>query len=219
MRQLPADKYNVAWFKLAEFIVRGERERALGLYRLLAHSFNDQALGLKLEGDILLSFKDDKSAAEKYLLAANLYANEGRFQESIALYQTIFTLNGIDIDHTFVISFLELYERTENYSALQELLDQIANNDLLKGGYRFLLDFLKKYDYNQKVSLEKIYQKIFFVLICNSNDEDFDLKDELFEKILLLLLEDNNLKVQTFMSSLQELNDHYYQRACIYLRE
>ena len=91
MRQLPSDKYNVAWFKLAEFVGRGEKERALGLYRLLVHSFNDQALALQLEGDILLSF-NDMNALEKYGSAALLYQERGRFIEAVAIYEHMIML-------------------------------------------------------------------------------------------------------------------------------
>ncbi len=70
MKQLNHDKYNVAWYKLAEFVVRKEKERALSLLRLLTHSFNDQALKDQLEGDLLRSFDDHKNASEKYFAAA-----------------------------------------------------------------------------------------------------------------------------------------------------
>ena len=77
MRQVPSDKYNIAWFKLAEFVSRGEKERALGLYRLLTHSFDDRALTYQLEGDLLLSFNDD-SAQDRYRKAAEEYRQSER---------------------------------------------------------------------------------------------------------------------------------------------
>ena len=77
MKQFSGDKYNVAWFKLAEFVARGEKERAMGLYRLLVHSFDDSAFAHQLEGDLLLSF-DDTQAVEKYLEAAYLYETQDR---------------------------------------------------------------------------------------------------------------------------------------------
>src|SRR3990172_10433854 len=80
MRQVPAEKYNIAWFKLAEFVARGEKERALGIYRLLIHSFDDKAFSYQLEGDLLSAFNDE-SARDKYLSAAQLYHKEGRIDE------------------------------------------------------------------------------------------------------------------------------------------
>ena len=65
MNQVVADKYNIAWFKLADCVARGEKERALGVFRLLSHSFDDPALARQLHGDLLLSFRDER-AQEKY---------------------------------------------------------------------------------------------------------------------------------------------------------
>jgi hypothetical protein len=39
----------VAWFKLADLITRKEKEKALNLYRLLSHSFEDRAYALQVE--------------------------------------------------------------------------------------------------------------------------------------------------------------------------
>jgi tetratricopeptide (TPR) repeat protein len=78
----------VAWFKLAELITRKEREKALSVYRLLAHSLENRAYALQLEGDILWSF-DDKGASEKYKAAAFLYHKEKRFIDAIALYENL----------------------------------------------------------------------------------------------------------------------------------
>lgn len=92
MKQNQTDKYCVAWFNIADYVLRGERERALGVYKLLAHSINDPALALQVEGDILWAF-NDSDALEKYLSAAELYVNHKRFDKAIALYQQILLLN------------------------------------------------------------------------------------------------------------------------------
>src|SRR5581483_10243003 len=107
MRQLPSDKYNVAWFKLAEFVARGERERALGLYKLLAHSFDNYALAYQLEGDILLSFKDTESACQQYHTAAILYKNKECFIEAAALYEHLIILE--PQNHDNILQCIELY--------------------------------------------------------------------------------------------------------------
>ena len=56
---------SLAWFKLADLIARGEREKALNVFRLLSHSLQDRAYSLQLEGD-LLWYLDDKNFTEKY---------------------------------------------------------------------------------------------------------------------------------------------------------
>lgn len=75
---------SVAWYKLADLIARGEREKALSIYRLLAHSLENKAYALQLEGDILWSF-DDPGAYEKYKQAAFLYKKEKRWIDAIAV--------------------------------------------------------------------------------------------------------------------------------------
>jgi len=87
------DMYSIAWFKLAECVARREQERAFGLYRLLAHSFDDQAFAQQLAGDLYRAFDDDKSAIEKYEQAAYLYEQGGRSREAAAVYDHLKTIN------------------------------------------------------------------------------------------------------------------------------
>jgi tetratricopeptide (TPR) repeat protein len=75
---------SVAWYKLADLIARGEREKALNVYRLLAHSFDDKAYALQLEGDVLLALEDPR-AKDKYYQAATLYKKEKRWVDAVAL--------------------------------------------------------------------------------------------------------------------------------------
>lgn len=75
---------SVAWYKLADLISRGEREKALSVYRLLAHSFDDKAYALQLEGDVLFALEDPRSK-EKYFQAATLYKAEKRWVDAVAL--------------------------------------------------------------------------------------------------------------------------------------
>lgn len=101
MRQLPAEKYNVAWFKLAEFVARGEKERALGLYRLLAHAFESKALAYQLEGDLLSLFGDEQ-AMDRYAVAATLYVQENKVQEAIMLYEYVLSINPVSAKDHFL---------------------------------------------------------------------------------------------------------------------
>lgn len=92
MEQIPVDKYNIAWFRLAEYISRGEKERALGMYRLLCHSFDDAAFARQLEGDILWSFNDLQATA-KYYEAAQLYQQDKRMLQAAAVYENLLRLD------------------------------------------------------------------------------------------------------------------------------
>lgn len=107
MKHVPSEKYNIAWFKLSECVSRGEKERALGVYRLLSHSIDDSAFAAQLEGDLLLAFKD-KKAAEKYLESAKLYQKGQRFVESAAVYEHLIQLEPDKEDH--VVNLIILYQ-------------------------------------------------------------------------------------------------------------
>jgi hypothetical protein len=88
---------SVAWFRLAELVGRGEKEKALNLYRLLSHSFDDRAYALQVEGDLLWSF-EDKGALEKYKQAAFLYKKEQKLAAAISIYEHLFTLDSRSTD-------------------------------------------------------------------------------------------------------------------------
>ena len=88
MKQQQPGNCSVAWFKLAECVSRGEKERALAVYRLLSHSIGDEAIALQLEGDILHSFGDNE-AEERYLGAISLYQRDGRTIEATAVYEKL----------------------------------------------------------------------------------------------------------------------------------
>lgn len=112
MRYLPSDKYNVAWFKLAECVARGERERALGVYRLLAHSFDDPAFASQLEGDILVAFSDGVGAVEKYKESVELYKSSGRMLEAAAVGEHILVL--VSEKQESIELLIELYKGLGN---------------------------------------------------------------------------------------------------------
>ncbi len=118
MKQARSDKRTVAWFKLAECISRGEKERALGVYRLLSHSFNDQAVARQLEGDIHLSFNNEKDAIAQYDKAADLYQKSKRLLEAAAVYEHILTLQGDNV--RFRKNIVELYQQLGINSKVNE---------------------------------------------------------------------------------------------------
>ena len=91
MKQSAVEKTSIAWFKLAECIERGEKERALNLHRLLMHSHGDAAYRKKLEADLLVSFDKQKSL-DYYCEAALLYAQNGDKQEVVFIYEQIVKL-------------------------------------------------------------------------------------------------------------------------------
>ncbi len=96
MKQMQSNKNSIAWFKIAECVSRGEKERALGVYRLLSHSFNDDAVARQLEGDIYLSFNEYDAAVLLYRQAMDLYQKSNRIFEAAAVCEHLITLSPDD---------------------------------------------------------------------------------------------------------------------------
>ena len=86
MKTVSNSKQSVAWFRLAECVDRGEKEKALAFHRLLTHSYSDCAFIKKLEADILAFFQDTQ-AFNAYEEAALLYTKQERFFEAALIYE------------------------------------------------------------------------------------------------------------------------------------
>lgn len=97
MKQTQSDKHTIAWFKIAECVSRGEKERALGVYRLLSHSFNDKAIANQLEADINLAFGEQELAVPLYAYAMELYQRSERFLEAVAVCEHLITMNADNV--------------------------------------------------------------------------------------------------------------------------
>lgn len=122
MRYIPTDKYTVAWFKLAECVAKGEKEKAFGVYRLLMHSIEDKAYAHQLEGDLLGAFQDER-ALEKYEHAAQLYMSNNRWKEAIALYEELVTMNPHNSKAAHCL--LELYKKHKKPDQIEKLVEKL----------------------------------------------------------------------------------------------
>jgi tetratricopeptide (TPR) repeat protein len=216
MRQLPSDKYNVAWFKLAEFVSRGERERALCLYKLLVHSFDDYALAAQLEGDILLAFNDTKGACQRYRDAAMLFKDAKRLIESAAVYEHILLL---EVNSDDLISCIALYDQLDITSRMYVHCQQLCNL------YIDLQDFdsLKKFLGEWSLKLTDYDKAQLHATIATSlirNNGDYEMVIEYLKTTIQLLLADNSHSLlQSFLSTLEVLNEDYYWYAAEQIQE
>jgi len=145
----------IAWFKLAELITRREKEKALSLYRLLAHSFEDKAYVLQIEGDILWSLEDNQ-ALEKYQQAAFLYKKEKNIINAIAIYEHLLILQPLNYDYlsTLIISYV-LISWTEKFEEryklfLAQLDKKIINEEQVVGFTKKLIDLINEEDIPEK---------------------------------------------------------------------
>jgi tetratricopeptide (TPR) repeat protein len=131
-------------------VARGEKEKALNLYRLLSHSFEERAYVLQLEGDILWAF-EDQEAVERYKQAAFLYKKEQKIVSSVAVYEHLLTLDPKNYEylgHTLV------------------LYAQLRWPEKLKQHLGFLISLFN----NEEISLEQIKEIINSVMAVSGKD-------------------------------------------------
>ena len=115
----PKPSSTIAWFRLAEFVDRREKERALGMYRLLAHSVQDKAVATQLQADLLRAFNDER-ALSVYEEAATMFARSDRMQQAILLFEQAIAyalvIKKYSAIHTFVTkSYLSAEDRVTLY--------------------------------------------------------------------------------------------------------
>ncbi len=211
MKQLHPDKYNVAWYKLAEFVVRKEKERALALLRLLTHSFNDQALKDQLEGDLLRSFDDCKNASEKYFAAAQLYSKEGKSIDSAALYELLITLNPEDF--IYVKHALLHYRSMGDTKRIKVLLHRAISMTLNQGAFDYLHDLLFTFGHElSKADYHHLLIQAVVELIAKKASED--LVHQFIKDTLVSMTERQDKKaISTLLARLKHDHESWYDYA------
>jgi hypothetical protein len=127
MKQTQFDKHTIAWFKIADCVSRGEKERALGVYRLLSHSFNDNAVARQLEADIYCSFGDTDQAILLYQQAMDFYYKSQRFLEAAAVGEHLIAVrfDNLELRRHMVQLYISLGMITKIKVHVQVLVDLI----------------------------------------------------------------------------------------------
>lgn len=125
MKQTQFDKHTIAWFKIADCVSRGEKERALGVYRLLSHSFNDNAVARQLEADIYLSFGENDQAITLYQQAMEGYIKSQRFLEAASVGEHLVVLqpDETSLHRKLIQLYLALGMVTKVQAHIQALVD------------------------------------------------------------------------------------------------
>lgn len=205
MAQLQSEKYNIAWFNLAEFVMRGEREKAFAIFRLLSYSLKDEALVFQIEGDLFLSFEDFK-AVNSYFKAASLYEKSQKYIQAVAIYEHICRLDSNNLNS--ILALLRLYSTLKNEVKLSKVSLNLSrylvkNNKLLD-----LDNILAEIDINI-FFLIKIYETVIFDLLKRDYKEKYLYKliDNILEMYLKLDKKDLNLflsKISAIDSSLHD---------------
>jgi hypothetical protein len=142
MKHMQTDKYTIAWFKIAECVSRGEKERALGVYRLLSHSFNDDALSRQLEADIYLSCNEQVRSIELYRQAMELYAKSQRFLEAAAIGEHLVML--LPHDMSLRSDLMNYYIALRNISKIYHHMQNLMVDHTKKDSLAFVMACVEK---------------------------------------------------------------------------
>lgn len=140
MKQAQFDKHMIAWFKIADCVSRGEKERALGVYRLLSHSFNDNAVARQLEGDIYLSFNEYELAIPLYQQATELYQKSERYLQAVAVCEHLIAIRTHDV--MFKREAIKLYVLLGNEAKAQMHTAKVLDILLATGQDHQVQEFL-----------------------------------------------------------------------------
>jgi hypothetical protein len=141
---LPVQRATIAWFKLAEFVTRKEKERAIVALKLLSHSIADKACSLLIEADLLHAFKDER-AIVAYERSAQLYVDRQEPAQGAFIYEHLAQLTG-DMSYLYTAMqvcaqerFIETWSRcaaqvgrllieSRKYDQIPGLLEQLQLN-------------------------------------------------------------------------------------------
>lgn len=217
MEQGSSEKASVAWFKLAEFIGRGEKERALGLYRLLTHSLDDPAFIKKLEAELWSPF-DLKQAEDLYIDAAHLYQKSGQPEEAVLIYEHLISLSPKNTPYFEKLIFYgeqlgwkdkvflyrkKLYLLFLDLGKIEKALKLYLSLDSqLKDGDRFLF-----------------YQDFTIAALTHKYTEQKDITFYMQKALDAFLRMGYEKELQQFVSSLKALNNVWHKDALEYLKQ
>jgi len=224
MKHLNAKKYNLAWFKLAECVSRREKERALGVYRLLSHSVGNDALAKQLFGDLLLCFEEKEDAIQQYKQAAQMYKNQNKHIESIAVYEHLITLNSDDKEDIF--DLCDLYARTQLPHKIVFHIDNLLKNNKLD----FVLRIVKKHDdlFDSADALN-INQELSFALMrdkTRSREVIIGQLEKTLDKFLMIGQEEQDGEsvgspevLNEYLIKVELEDESFHKHACKYLEK
>lgn len=215
MKQTQFDKHTVAWFKIAECVSRGEKERALGVYRLLSHSFNDSAIARQLEADIYCSFGEADQAAVLYQQAMGLYHKSDRFLEAAAVGEHLIVMRPADIPlrRDMIQLYISLCMTLKVRTHVKVLIDLFAQKQQWYDIKNMITEYAQFSDSSGRIG---IYSDI--IVAAHKAGCPWDVMTCSIEQALDdLCLADNEKCVQGLLTMLQAHSDELYDHAVTYL--
>ena len=217
MKHMQSDKQTIAWFKIAECVSRGEKERALGVYRLLSHSFNDNAVALQLEADIYLSFNEQEKAIALYHQAIKAYQKTDRLLEAVAICEHLLTITPSDflLRKDVIRLFKTIGIVAKVVGHMRYLVKHYIHTNQWQEVKAIIAD---GEDFADPLGRVTIYQQMIFLLHRKGESEGISLWC-LEKAIDDLLIADNEKHMQEFLGLIQALDDSLYGHAVEYLKK
>lgn len=215
MKLLSSGSYNIAWFKLADFVSRGEKERALMMYKLLMHSIQDEAFAHQLEGDILLSFHDYK-AIDCYMLAANIYKQHGDYYKAIAVCEQSVVIKE-DIGQLAML--LDLYTLIADQTKILYTFYRYALLAITTKKFGYVLERLVFYEQtHHDLFMAELYGYTFFALLLHDQHNQV-IEEYLFKALQLYIQHEKHCQLSKFMAKLKVSHEIFYEKAQNFLLE
>ncbi len=206
MKVFPSGAHSIAWFKLADFVARGEKERALSVYKLLMHSISDKAFAYQLEGDILLAF-DDHLALDRYHAAVHMYKQRGAYQQAVAIYERVAMYKN---DITLLEALLDIYDALADQAGIIHSFARFAALAVQKKNFGLLINRLHVYLMTRNILLKaELYAATFFALL-QYDKENPQIEMYLFQALDLYLKIDDAHCIERCMAKLKALDEHFY---------
>jgi tetratricopeptide (TPR) repeat protein len=218
MKQDGTDKYSIAWFKLADCIARGEKERAIGVFRLLSHSLDDNALSQQLYGDILLSFNDKVAAQERYLKAAEMYQEDDRLLEAAAVYEHLVALAPDQL--LYREKLVELYQGLGIGSKVREYATALLGYLLDKSDWQKAVEIARMYDSAGDCAFTaRMHEKLVFALVEIKNVLPDTIMIHVKKVIDAWQMAHDERALKEFMNKLEVCDEALYEHAQKYITD
>lgn len=216
MKQAPVEKYTIAFFRLAEYVSRGEKERALGVYRLLSHSFDDLAFARQLEGDILLAFNDE-AAQEKYFQAAQLYQKDMRLRQAVGVYEHLLMLHPKGV--LYLVNLIDLYCQLDMHAKAKAYATQLLDLAISHVNVPIISQSLISHESLFSSAESALRHEKFVYIIVKSKFPDSDLIQEHCKRVIDYCIELNRAnELAQFFTMIHALDGAVYLQAHNYYK-
>lgn len=213
MKQFSTDTYTIAWFSLAEYVSRGEKQRTLGLFRLLSHSLGDPAYVVQLEGDILYAFRD-QDAEKKYVQAAKLYSEQGKIVYAIALYEQLIALSPTNMMYRYYL--ITMVKNTSYALAAVHHVCVLCNEYIITKQYHKAFELICNYPLS--ASLVEVVEQLLIVALTDNYCHDI-WYTSMYVIVDYWVENNQDSEITRFSQCIKALNHQAYQALYDYLQQ